>query len=415
MNRIITALPAGIVDIPPSKSLSHRALIAAALASETGPCTIVNTGDSQDIAATLGALESLGYGFRLTGGGLVISGKGGPVAREINCAESGSTLRFLLPLAALLDKEIAFSGRGRLMERPLDIYRQLFEKKGVGFGQRDGKVTVRGRLPSGVYSLPGDVSSQFVSGLLFALPLLEGDSEIVLTIPLESKSYVDMTVDMLTRFGVSITQREGRYLVAGGQRYRPVDYTVEGDYSQAAFFLGAAALGRDVACRGLRSNSLQGDRAILDVLARMGATVERSGDLVTVRARRLRGIIVDARQIPDLVPPIAAICCFCDGVSEIVGAGRLRLKESDRLRALAQELGKLGADITEGEDSLRIRGKPFLTGGTAHAHGDHRIAMAVAVASIRCKEPVTVSGAESVEKSYPRFWSDFEKELRRDG
>jgi 3-phosphoshikimate 1-carboxyvinyltransferase len=407
----IRRFPKGAVTPPPSKSLSHRAVICAALAdcgagkpSIGGRSEIENLGRSEDIDATLSAVRIL---FGKTG-------QDADEARVIDCGESGSTLRFLLPVAAACGRRAVFTGRGRLLSRPLEAYAPVFSAAGAEYAREGDRVTVKGPMKSGDYSLPGDVSSQFVSGLLMALPLLEGDSSIRLSTPLESSGYVDMTLDVMRRFGVSAEKRDGRYLAKGGQRYRPSCYRVEADYSQAAFFLVAAALGRDVRISGLDKRSIQGDRAILGVLKDAGAEISWEGGTVTARAGRLSAVTVDAREIPDLVPPIAALCCFCHGTSRITDAGRLRLKESDRLRSLASELGKLGADVKEGEDFLEIAGREGmdgLPGGDADACGDHRVAMAVATAAIRCRGPVRLSGWRSVAKSYPNFWRDFEGEV----
>jgi 3-phosphoshikimate 1-carboxyvinyltransferase len=404
--REIKLFPRGVVTPPPSKSLSHRAVICSALAGEGSE--IKNLGRSDDIDATLNGVRALG----LTGKGL-----GAPFGpdhvRIVDCGESGSTLRFLIPIAALDGLPAIFKGRGRLLDRPLDVYAEIFAAAGATFRREGDGILVRGPLRSGSYSMTGGVSSQFVSGLLFALPLLPGDSEIRLSTPLESRGYADMTIDVMRRFGAEVTAGKSAYAIRGGQRYRPASYMVEADYSQAAFFLAASALGCGVDIAGLDPNSIQGDRAILGILREMGAEIEWRGDddgdhVLSVRAGRMRPVIMDARETPDLVPPVAALCCFCDGTSRIVNAGRLRLKESDRLKALASELGKLGADVREDDDSLSIRGVGRLRGGCVEAWGDHRVAMAIAVAAIRCDGPVYLSGWESVGKSYPGFWRDFE-------
>lgn len=410
--KIIRRFPSGVVTPPPSKSLAHRAVLCAALAAPGGESVILNVDLSQDIAATLSGAAALGAGWRREADGVAVF-----AARDksdtVDCGESGSTLRFLLPLAALGDSEVAFNCRGRLPERPLGIYEELFAKSGAAISRHGERITVRGPLRPGVFSLPGGVSSQFVSGLLLALPLLGGDSEIRLTTPLESAPYVDMTIAVMNRFGVEIERpNPGCFKIKGGQIYHPENYRVEADYSQAAYFLGAAALGCNVALAGLPDESLQGDRMILDVLRDMGARIERRGGLVRVRAERLLAVEVDARDIPDLVPPIAALCCFCEGESRIVNAARLRLKESDRLRAISVGLKNLGADIKEREDGLVITGTGRLRGGEVDSCGDHRIAMSLALAAIGCDGPVTLTGAESVNKSYPAFWRDFEKEER---
>lgn len=411
----IKRFPSGVMTPPASKSYSHRAVICAALAAicgTEGESRIENLGRSEDIDATLAGVRALGAGFSMEGDTLRVLPGTARKTQIIDCGESGSTLRFLLPVAALRKDEIAFTGRGRLLQRPLDAYRDVFGQAGVAFSQDSAGARVKGPLKGGRYELPGDVSSQFVSGLLLVLPLAEEDSELWLTTPLESADYVEMTLAMMRHYGVEVLREGTRYLIRGGQRYVPAHYTVEPDYSQAAFFLAAGALGRDVVCAGLNPESLQGDRAILRILREMDAEVSAAGDFVKARADGLRAVTVDARQIPDLVPPVAALCCFCEGTSRIVNAGRLRLKESDRLTALTGELRALGAEIAEEVDSLVIRGRRELPGGRADARGDHRIAMAIAVAAIRCSGPVELTGWESVGKSYPGFWNDFEREGR---
>jgi 3-phosphoshikimate 1-carboxyvinyltransferase len=307
-----------------------------------------------------------------------------------------------------------FTGRGRLLQRPLAVYAEVFAKAGARFSQDDNSVLVQGPLVAGEYLIPGDVSSQFISGLLLALPLAQQDSKLVLTSALESAAYVDLTVNVMAAFGVNVSvDAGGNYLIPGGQRYHAATYTVEGDYSQAAFFLGAGILGRTVSCAGLLQDSAQGDATILDILGQMGADVTWKNGVVTATtttAGGLNAVTIDAREIPDLVPPLAALCCFAKGTSRIINASRLRIKESDRLAAMAQELQNLGALIKETDDSLIITGQTSLRGGVVDAHNDHRIAMAMALASIGCTGPVILTGWESVQKSYPEFWIDFEKE-----
>ncbi|MDR2088269.1 MAG: 3-phosphoshikimate 1-carboxyvinyltransferase [Clostridiales Family XIII bacterium] len=405
--RIIRLFPRGVITPPPSKSLSHRAVICAALAQ--GESVIRNVALSEDIEATLQGVTALGAEWHLSGGVLRVRGGLARRADLINCVESGSTLRFLIPVAALSDEETTFKGKGRLLIRPMDAYTTAFAETAVRFSHTKREIRIRGPLRGGLFRLPGDVSSQFVSGLLFALPLTEEDSEIRLENPLESRQYAEMTIDVMHRFGVEASADAQSFRIRGGQRYRPSEYTVETDYSQAAYFLGAAALGLDVKCAGLSERSGQGDAAILRILEEMGAAVTRKDGLLSVHADRLSPVTVDAREIPDLIPPVAALCCYCEGTSRIVNAGRLRLKESDRLRALAEELGKLGARIKETQDGLAIEGARTLRGGSADAHHDHRIAMAVALAAIRCREDVGLIGWHNVDKSYPNFWNDFEK------
>jgi 3-phosphoshikimate 1-carboxyvinyltransferase len=427
--KTIEGFPRGLVAPPPSKSLCHRGAICGALAG--GGSVIENFARSEDIDATLAGIRTLGLGeLHLEGG--VLRGKGSAFRSNggkasssgpwsVDCKESGSTLRFLLPLAALGGRRTVFTGQGRLLRRPLDVYGKIFAEAGVFFDQKPDGVVAQGPLRGGSYVFPGNVSSQFVSGLLLALPLLEEDSEIRLSTRLESRSYVDLTLDVMGRFGVEVEIAEAEeaeekgpiFRIRGGQSYRPARYRVEADYSQAAFFLVSSALGGDAEVANLNPESLQGDRAILRVLREMGAEIlwreaPGTGDkTVSVRASRLSPVTVDVRETPDLVPPIAVLCCFCDGTSRIVNAGRLRLKESDRLRALATELGKLGAEVEETENSLSITGAPRLKGGLVDAWGDHRVAMALAAAAIRCDTPVLLTGWRSVNKSYPKFWTDW--------
>jgi 3-phosphoshikimate 1-carboxyvinyltransferase len=339
----------------------------------------------------------------------------------LDCGESGSTLRFLIPVAALLPGGALFTGHGRLMERPLGPYASALGEHGAAIAADAagvGGISVRGGLKAGAFRLPGDVSSQFVSGLLLALPLLGGDSEIAMESPLQSAGYVDLTIDALAGFGVGI-ERDGyaRFFVRGGQRYRPQRACeVEADFSQAAYYLVAGALGCECECAGLPMASKQGDRAIVQILERSGATVERTpnGGLAARAPKgRLLPQTVDASGIPDLVPPLAALFSFCDGQSRIANAGRLRHKESDRLASVASELRALGASISQEGDSLLISGARSLKGGRAKSWGDHRIAMMAAVAAIGCEGAVTLSGGECVAKSYPGFWEDFGRAPRQ--
>ncbi len=381
MNITITpAKLAGTVTPPASKSQAHRAVLALALSGGEGILT--NLSPSQDIEATQNCVSAL-----------LAPSDGLPL---LDCGESGSTLRFLIPVALALRGGARFIGRGRLMERPQGPYFEIFEEKGIFYEQKDGILTVRGTLPAGEYRLQGDVSSQFVTGLLYALPLVEGDSEIVLTTPLESRGYVDMTLDVLDRFGVAVENGSyQRFRVPGGQRFRPRDFIIEADWSQAGFWYAAYVLGNAVKAVGLDLRSTQGDK----VVAAQAELLSRPGD-----------VELDVSQCPDLVPPLAAMAAVREGTTRIVNAARLRMKESDRLSAVTEVLTALGANVEEHPDSLTIVGRPALTGGvTVDSHNDHRIAMMAAIAATRCERPVTITGAECVAKSYPTFWVDYEK------
>ena len=410
------------ITVPPSKSIAHRAVICAALAS--GESRIRPIILSDDVEATCRCMAALGAEIRHesdperpSSGTLIVQGIGKGFDAEspiLDCGESGSTLRFLLSAALLQSETVTLTGSDRLMQRPLGPYLEALMENGALIEQGtdpDGKstLTVKGPLKAGRFMLPGDVSSQYVTGLLLALPLLDRDSEIILSTPLESSAYVDLTISTMREFGVSVDCTEGgRFQIPGGQKYRPRAYTVEPDFSNAAFFLVAGALGYEAECLGLKKNSLQGDKEIIEILKTCGAEVTytaRGG--IRVSPGRKRSLTIDARQIPDLVPILAVLLCFCEGESRIINAGRLRLKESDRLDAIASELNRLGAKITEGEDFLDIQGVEDLAGGKCSSHNDHRIAMALAVASIKCKKAVEIEGAACVSKSYPDFWKDF--------
>lgn len=428
MNVTITpAKLSGTVTPPPSKSQAHRVLIAAALAD--GECTISNVAFSQDIEATMSCLESLGAEFARDDSTVTVRGMGAntmsPLRRlaypRLDCGESGSTLRFLIPVALAVRSGGIFSGRGRLMERPQKPYFDLFDEKDIFHEQKDGVLTVTGMLTPGTYQLPGDVSSQFVTGLLYALPLLDGDSEIVLTTPLESTDYVSMTLDTLKTFGIQIKwENTSTLLIPGGQIYRPHNMTIEADWSQAGFWYAAQALGNLVAVAGMNPRSIQGDREFSDWVRMVKNEPMTSGLTVPIWGNGAEAgplsrpsggctVSIDVSQNPDLVPPLAVMGALMNGILKIENAARLRIKESDRLASVTQVLSALGADVTEGPDSLEIRGKETLSGGvTVDSFNDHRIAMMAAIAATRCERPVTVLGAECVAKSYPNFWDDYE-------
>ncbi len=406
---VIDRIPQGTVTPPPSKSISHRALICAALSN--GTSKIGNIQFSEDVQATLNCIQALGIKVEFDGKILIVRGGQNKSQADavLDCGESGSTLRFFLPIALLYSQPVQFTGHGRLLQRPLKEYKKALEENGAQITLNDELITVQGPIRPGIYRMSGSVSSQYVSGLLFALPMLDGDSEIILTSPLESKAYVDLTVSVMEHFGVKIVNNNyERFIIRGNQTFNPCDFTIETDYSAAAFFLAAGALGCDVECFGLNLDSLQGDRQYIDILQQCGIKIDQSsgGGLKALKGK-IQPVTVDVKDIPDLVPPLTSVLCFCEGESKIINAGRLRLKESDRLHALAEEFNNLGADIIEGEDSLIIRGVKNLHGGIADAHNDHRIAMAIAVASIKSNDQIQLKGADSVKKSYPDFWKDF--------
>ena len=381
MNLCITPGPLeGTVTPPPSKSQAHRAILAQLLA---GGGTVSNLETSQDIEATqrcAAALKAQGTDLPL-----------------LDCGESGSTLRFLIPIALALRGGGRFTGRGRLMDRPQKPYFDIFDEKGIFYEQKDGVLTIRGEWNAGEYRLPGNVSSQFVTGLLYALPLMEWESRIVLTSPLESRGYVDMTLEVLRDFGVTVeNQSYERFLVPGDQVFQARDFTIEADWSQAAFWLAAGLLGNPVLTVGLSDQSTQGDRVIDEHFASFAWGTWRR-------------VEIDVSNCPDLLPPLAVMAAFHDGATRLINAARLRLKESDRLATVTKMLTALGGQVEEGPDWLAIPGTRFLKGGTVDGANDHRIVMAAAIAATRCTGPVTILGAEAVNKSYPTFWEEYKR------
>lgn len=403
----------GTAAVPPSKSAAHRAVLCAALAA--GTSHIGNLEFSQDILATLGAVQQLGAKVERGEHDLTITGRGGAegfptVTRPVFCNESGSTLRFLIPVFSLTAQKVRFTGAGRLMERPQEIYAQLFERQGLRFEQNAQGITIFGRLCPGAFTLPGNVSSQFISGLLFAAPLMEADSTIEVRAPFESRSYVDLTVDAMQRFGVKVTARSRKdgtavYKVAAPQRYTAADLTVEGDYSQAAFLAVLGSIVGDVSVSGLEPASRQGDKVILDILKRCGAKFEAKGGTVFFRRSLLKATEIDLADCPDLGPVLIALGCFCNGATVIRHAGRLRIKESDRIASMQEELAKMGGCVQADGDTVTV------TGGALHkpqvplaGHNDHRVVMSMAVAALAAGVPVTIEGANAVNKSWPGFF-----------
>ena len=398
----------GTLTPPPSKSAAHRLLIAAALAGEG---RVRGLSLSADMEATLRAVRGLGVSVRLDGDAACFAPappSSSPSPLPVDCGESGSTLRFLIPLYAARGIPAVFTGHGRLPERPLGVYADCLPPHGVTLSAASGlPLTVTGRLTGGDFALPGDVSSQFITGLLFALPLCREDSRIRLTTPLESAGYVDMTLQVLRQAGIRVEPLEDGWFIPGSQTYRPLDTAVESDWSQAAFLLAAGALGGEVTLTGLNPASAQGDREALSLFRRFGAAVEEAPGRIVCRKAHLHGIDIDAAQIPDLVPVLAVTAALADGVTHITGAARLRLKESDRLAAVADGIRRLGGRVEESPDSLTISGVSRLAGGRAEGYNDHRIVMALSMAALGCEAPVTVTDAQSVAKSWPAFFEDY--------
>ncbi len=383
---ILPSLAAGTVSAPPSKSLAHRACICGALSQGS---TVSNLAASQDIQATLSCLRALGATVTNTKNGVHIGGVdlfSVPEGAVLPCNESGSTLRFLLPLCLLSGRKITLTGSVRLLSRPLSIYEDICKEQGIFFQKDTTCVTVQGQLKSGIYQIPGNISSQFITGLLYTLPLLEGDSRLEVTGDFESASYIDLTLSALADFGIQITRQENVFFIPGGQRYQTANYTVEGDLSNAAFLEGFNLLGGNVRVQGIRENSLQGDRVYMQMFR----------DLQSGKRQ------FDLSDCPDLAPVMFALAAVCGG-AVFTGTRRLKIKESDRAEAMAAELKKFGIASVIDENSVEIfPGTLCAPDEPVQSHNDHRIVMAMSL--LLSKTGGCIQGAQAVNKSFPDFF-----------
>lgn len=380
----------GTVTAPPSKSAAHRALICSFLAGGGSVSPIIN---SKDMQATTGVIDALKRGDS-----------------TLNCIESGSTLRFMIPVAASLGKNVTFTGEGRLPERPVGEYLEILPKHNVKV-ESNGflPLSISGKLTNGTYEAAGDVSSQYITGLLLALANVDGDSAVILTTKLQSKPYVDMTVKVMADYGVYVKETEFGYLIHGNQQFKKLDYTVEGDWSQAAFFLVAGAIGGDITVNDLDMNSTQGDKEIVNVIRNFGGNITVDDNEIRCFGGELKGTEIDASDIPDLVPIIAVLAAFAKGKTVIKGAERLRYKESDRIESVVQNLKLLGAQVQETTDGMIINGGKKLNSAKLKGFNDHRIVMAFSVAGLYIDGAVEIDDAESINKSYPSFFEDYNR------
>ena len=401
-------VPNGTVNVPPSKSDVHRAIICAAMAN--GVSSISPVALSNDIKATIGCIKALGADAVLENNVLTVDGTNMYKNKTalLDCGESGSTLRFFIPIAAVGNINATFVGKGKLPQRPIGIFTEALPKAGTVCKTEGGlPLEIKGQLKSGIFEIPGNVSSQFITGLLLALPILEGDSEIVLTSPLESVGYIAMTIRTMKQFGVNIQATEKGWHIKGGQSYKTCDYTTDGDWSQAAFFMVLGAVSGKVTVKGVAKDSTQGDKKCAEILARFGAKVTQLDNEVTVEKGELKAITIDASQIPDLVPVLSVCAAFAEGTTKIINAERLRIKECDRLKATAELLNNLGGKVKELSDGLEITGVSSLKGGNVNGYNDHRIVMSAAVCAARSDEDITATFAMSINKSYPDFYIDY--------
>ncbi|MEG0250839.1 MAG: 3-phosphoshikimate 1-carboxyvinyltransferase [Peptostreptococcus sp.] len=469
----------GKLKLPPSKSMAHRHIICASLAN--GVSEISNIAYSQDILASIDAMKALGAKFDMGKDSIKVYGIGDKIdlldgsrdaaseirkgrvseaGREkvkINCRESGSTIRFLLPILTMFNKNFQIKAEGRLLKRPMDPYFEIFDREGISYSKDQESISIEGGkiFKSDKFYMDGRVSSQFISGMMFLLALLDHDSEIIIKNKLESKSYVDLTIDCLSKYNIKVENINYKtFKVAGNQKYASRDSYVEGDYSQAAFFAVANALGNEVDLTGVFEESLQGDRKILDIVRKFGANVrfldesdekklsskekitdtknfssegkainkkklsvkdkhndkKEYGKKLIVREENRKAYSFDGSDVPDIVPIVALLASLSSGKTIIKNISRLRIKESDRIESVCSELEKLGADIRSGEDYIEINGVKELEGNVVvDSHKDHRIAMMLAIAASVCKEEIIIKNADSVSKSFPDFWEKYKK------
>lgn len=398
----------GVVSAPASKSALQR-YIAGALLAE-GQSEIVASSFCNDSDAALSVAGALGAKISTLGNVISISGGLNPAADEISCGESGLSARMFTPIASLHAGAITITGKGSLLSRPFDMVNGPLSQLGVSVASRDGfmPLKVTGPMHGGRVIADGSVSSQFITGLLMALPLVKEDSELVVA-NLVSRPYIDLTLSILSEFGISYVNDEyKRFLIGGRQSYRPGRFVTEGDWSGAAFLLVMGAIAGKVTVTGLDLNSPQADRAVVDALRMSGAEVSVSGSNLVVSRGDLRGFSFDISDCPDLAPPLAVLAAACRGKSVLKGAGRLLVKESNRAKTIFETLSSIGAGIALDGDYIEIEGGRSLPGGSADACNDHRIAMALAVAALLTEKGVTITGMESINKSYPGFVNDFQ-------
>lgn len=403
----------GYITAPLSKSEAIRMLICASLCHEPVKLFIGQEGLlSDDIEAAVDCIKTLGAEIFFTDDGFInitpINPANIPECPVLNCRESGAALRFLLPVVSALCERAYFTGTGRLPERPISELMNVMKAHGVNFSADNLPFEISGKLQSGKFELAGNISSQYITGLMLALPLLKGSSTIELTSKLKSSSYIDITISTLKKFGVNVEQDGNKYFI-DGDFVSPGAVSIGGDWSGAAFFLAAGALAGSVSVMGLSTSSAQGDKKILDVLASFGADVKVSRNSITVSrsSGKFKRLEIDIDPIPDLLPvlAVAASCTGCE--AKFCNASRLRLKESDRILSTASIVRSLGGFAHEKPDELFVSGSTNLTGGLAEGFHDHRIVMAAAIAGVKCRSEVIITNAESSRKSYPNFFRDY--------
>ena len=405
--RINSAEISGEIEAISSKSYAHRALICAALSDNVSEiyCNTV----SDDIIATVNSLNALGADIVYENKIFKVKPiKITPNIKQIDCGESGSTVRFLIPIICALGIETEIVMHGRLPERPLSPLKEILEQNGCKLVKKDNVLLVSGKLEPNTYEIDGSVSSQFITGLLFALPIIKGNSKVVVKGKFESKSYVDLTLTVLEKFGIAYSENNNNFELKSSH-YKSAKVEVEGDWSNSAFWLVAGGLLKNgLAVKGLNINSSQGDKEIINLLKGFGAKVKVDDNKIFVKNDKLEGMTIDASNIPDLVPILCVFACFCENETVITNAERLRIKESDRIKTTVEMINNLGGNASETADGIIISNKKLI-GGKVNSYNDHRIAMSAAIASIICENEVEIVDAGAVNKSYPTFFEDFKK------
>lgn len=409
--KIYPSKASGSVQVPCSKSMAHRAIICASLAK--GTSIITNIDYSADIEATIEAMRKLKVKIMKHSHSLVIEGNDRFELADflVDCNESGSTLRFLIPLFTLTNQKVRFIGKGRLLQRPLDVYTHIFDTQKIAYSLDMNGLEIEGRLSGHHYELAGNISSQFISGLLFALPLLEEDSVIQVNHPFESQSYVAMTLQMLHSFHITVDVKQQEnctlYYIKGNQTYQATEIKVEGDYSQCAFFAALGALNSTIEVKGMSHNSLQGDKQILSILKDAGIQIDSTHEGYRIIHGNYKNTTIDLSNCPDLGPILMVLGALGSGTMKMMHCQRLRLKESDRIDAMEQCLKKIGVSIKTTDDQVEISGKARYPGNImVDGFNDHRIVMSMAIMATCLDQPLTICGAQAINKSYPRFFDD---------
>ncbi|MCK4551720.1 MAG: 3-phosphoshikimate 1-carboxyvinyltransferase [Tenericutes bacterium] len=396
----------GEIIPPPSKSFLHRAIICAALSS--GTTKINNVIYSQDVVATIEAFESVGVSIDRGANSLVIKSNGRHsfnIDSPINCNESGSTLRFLIPILST-NKKVLFTGKSSLLNRPMDVYEDIFLNQKSQFKNNGLSIMTNGEIIPGNFKIKGDISSQFISGLLFILPLLSGDSSIEIIGSFESSNYVDMTISILRSFSIIVEKDKNTFFIKGNQTYNSTEITSENDFSQLAFYAVLGTINNNIKITNINYDSFQPDKRIIDIIQLANGNVEKGRNYAIFKRSNTHAFTFDVSQSPDIAPILAVLAVFSVGKTRLINAKRLAMKESNRLLTTYKSLKKLGAKITLGSDYLEIVGTKKLQGNLCDSFNDHRIAMTLAIAATVSDSKITIDNAEAINKSYPHFYED---------